>query len=331
MPISVKCPGCQAALRVPDGLAGKKVKCPKCQGIIAVTAAPPPPPPEPVAEAPRIEPEPAAAAAPAKRPITRRARPVVQKKSSAGLIVGIAVGVLILGGGAFAGWWFFLSAPVPDLLDEVPPGNFVLFAKKGTLDKDIVEGATEAATCTTEKGYVTLSKGSFDVAKLEAEYTKKGFSKKTVDGYELLVSEGFLLQAVHLDKARVLIGSQDLVLECLRIRAGKAKSFKDNLTSDDKSMIRKLPSTSDFFLYMRPDKNSFLGSIQDTDFECAVSSGKKVSDKEVEFTMHARFKSEDGARKAEGEIKDDPELKVLSKSRSGRFVTWKARGKILGS
>jgi hypothetical protein len=62
MPISVVCPGCSAKLNAPDAAAGKKVKCPKCQGAIVVPAAaaqfevvedePAPPAKKPVAAAP---------------------------------------------------------------------------------------------------------------------------------------------------------------------------------------------------------------------------------------------------------------------------------------
>src|SRR5262245_11675410 len=38
MPISVVCPSCSAKLGAPDAAAGKKVKCPKCQGSIVVPA-----------------------------------------------------------------------------------------------------------------------------------------------------------------------------------------------------------------------------------------------------------------------------------------------------
>lgn len=40
MPIEVFCDSCQKKLRVPDTAAGKRIKCPKCQGVISVPAAP---------------------------------------------------------------------------------------------------------------------------------------------------------------------------------------------------------------------------------------------------------------------------------------------------
>lgn len=40
MPISVVCPSCSGKLKVPDHLAGRKVKCPKCGGAVPTEEAP---------------------------------------------------------------------------------------------------------------------------------------------------------------------------------------------------------------------------------------------------------------------------------------------------
>lgn len=42
MPLQIPCP-CGKTLKVPDNLAGKKVKCPSCAEILDVPASPPPP------------------------------------------------------------------------------------------------------------------------------------------------------------------------------------------------------------------------------------------------------------------------------------------------
>jgi hypothetical protein len=42
MPIRVKCESCKKTLSVKDHLAGKKIKCPVCQNVVIVPAAPPP-------------------------------------------------------------------------------------------------------------------------------------------------------------------------------------------------------------------------------------------------------------------------------------------------
>lgn len=44
MPIEVYCDSCQKKLRVPDTAAGKRIKCPKCQGVLSVPAAESPAP-----------------------------------------------------------------------------------------------------------------------------------------------------------------------------------------------------------------------------------------------------------------------------------------------
>jgi predicted Zn finger-like uncharacterized protein len=55
MPFVIQCPQCGQNLKVPDNLAGKKVRCSKCTNTFlaeAVTATPPTAPPPPPAEAP---------------------------------------------------------------------------------------------------------------------------------------------------------------------------------------------------------------------------------------------------------------------------------------
>src|SRR5947208_2266708 len=44
MPIHIACEGCGSRLKVGDGLAGRKVKCPKCGNIIDTAVAPAPRP-----------------------------------------------------------------------------------------------------------------------------------------------------------------------------------------------------------------------------------------------------------------------------------------------
>jgi predicted Zn finger-like uncharacterized protein len=39
MPVPVTCPNCGASLKAPDNAVGRKVKCPKCGGVISVSAA----------------------------------------------------------------------------------------------------------------------------------------------------------------------------------------------------------------------------------------------------------------------------------------------------
>lgn len=66
MPIAVTCPGCAAKMKAPDATAGKKIKCPKCQGAITV----PMPLDEPAFEVVENE--------PAKKPPQPAAKPKVK-------------------------------------------------------------------------------------------------------------------------------------------------------------------------------------------------------------------------------------------------------------
>src|SRR5262245_30169049 len=52
-PMIVTCPGCQKKLKVPDGAAGTKARCPACKGVVTVpgSGAPPPLPERPAAPA----------------------------------------------------------------------------------------------------------------------------------------------------------------------------------------------------------------------------------------------------------------------------------------
>ena len=96
MPIRVKCGNCKKTLSVKDHLAGKKIKCPVCQGVVVVSPQPPtktppaktPPgegstPKAPAAQAPPAQPKkPVPTSKPApngKKPATRAPEPPTPK------------------------------------------------------------------------------------------------------------------------------------------------------------------------------------------------------------------------------------------------------------
>lgn len=104
MPIVVPC-GCGAQLRVADGSAGKRVKCPKCATILTVPA------PEAVVEvAPPKAEEPVEVSPPIARPARRRVapRPAAPRESGPRRIIDI-VNVNLL---AFVAVCFFLPTVV---------------------------------------------------------------------------------------------------------------------------------------------------------------------------------------------------------------------------
>ena len=55
MPTITTCPSCNGALRLPDELAGRRVRCPTCQTVFDATASPGAPPSAPVPAAPEPE------------------------------------------------------------------------------------------------------------------------------------------------------------------------------------------------------------------------------------------------------------------------------------
>lgn len=60
MPIEIACTGCKRRMRVPDGVAGKRIKCPKCEAVLRVPDAPAAEEPAEVEEVVAAEPEPVA-------------------------------------------------------------------------------------------------------------------------------------------------------------------------------------------------------------------------------------------------------------------------------
>jgi hypothetical protein len=111
------CPECNKQLKLDDGLAGKKIKCPGCSKVVAVE--------EDVPEVGVVEARPKPAANGVK-PASARKRAddddddenddreeAPKKKSKTGLLIGIGCGLLalmflVLAGGGGAAWWLFL-------------------------------------------------------------------------------------------------------------------------------------------------------------------------------------------------------------------------------
>lgn len=83
MPIRVKCEGCKKTLSVKDHLAGKKIKCPVCQNVLAVPMASPSKEPAPLAVPPTSAKKPAVATKPA-----LKSKPAVEKPDSNGASSG---------------------------------------------------------------------------------------------------------------------------------------------------------------------------------------------------------------------------------------------------
>ena len=76
VPVSLKCPTCEASLRVPDHQAGKRGKCPKCSSVVSIPA------PGPVSNP---ETAPARAATPPLTPLQPPPKPPSSDESDTGL------------------------------------------------------------------------------------------------------------------------------------------------------------------------------------------------------------------------------------------------------
>jgi hypothetical protein len=129
MPLRVNCPGCGVAYSLPDGLAGKNVRCQRCQCVFLAPTAPPPEEPldvlpgdEPASPAEglqsrpgRVPPaRPSLAAGPPPRPrkgpeaaARRGPSPVVW---IVGGVAAVALLVVVLGAGLVAAWFLWPSA-----------------------------------------------------------------------------------------------------------------------------------------------------------------------------------------------------------------------------
>jgi hypothetical protein len=119
MPIATTCPHCDTKLRAPDAAAGKKIRCPKCQGTVpvsapvadndeAVQAVPPRRKSLPSDEKPKTRNQARPAPEEEDEPVSRRSRKRPRKVKSASLplllgIGGVVVMLLIAGGGLI--WW----------------------------------------------------------------------------------------------------------------------------------------------------------------------------------------------------------------------------------
>ncbi len=208
MPISVTCPNCQAAYRVADEMAGKKLKCQKCAGVIAVPANETPVPPTVETEKPakltQIQNAKAGSASSLKKPTPAKKNTAARKaadpdemppkKAKAGgrsglmtaLIFFLGVGLLgCLGCAGAVGWWFYETAN--DLKAELKKAELkaIAAADKAQDKKKIDKGAKDKKkTDAVKDKEVALIDGKKDGAAKDGATLdgKKDASKKDDGG-----------------------------------------------------------------------------------------------------------------------------------------------------
>ena len=139
MTIAFQCSGCSATLKVPDTMAGRRGRCPKCGTVNLIQAAgqlqaSAPPPKAPPTRAPKAAPAPNGAEDEGEAGGQDAARPRKAKKKRGNrtlLFVGLGCGALLLlcmgigGTGTFL--WWYLSSPIGDELSYMP-GNCEVLA-----------------------------------------------------------------------------------------------------------------------------------------------------------------------------------------------------------
>jgi predicted Zn finger-like uncharacterized protein len=137
MALTITCPNCHAALKVPDHFGGKEIRCPRCKESLRTATLPaeePPPPPRAASRKDGLTTDPGRKAArrpgerPARHPAdedddrpapsrrNRRSSPADSPRSSGALMVGLLAGaaallLLILFGGLALTWWLLASSP----------------------------------------------------------------------------------------------------------------------------------------------------------------------------------------------------------------------------
>jgi hypothetical protein len=134
MTIAFQCPGCGATLKVPDTMAGRRGRCPKCGTVNQLPAAggqlqtaPSPPKSAAPSRAPKPAPAPDVAddeqeAAEEKAPRPRKGKK--KRGNRTMLFVGLGCGALLLlcmglgGTGAFL--WWYLSSPIGEEMTYMP-------------------------------------------------------------------------------------------------------------------------------------------------------------------------------------------------------------------
>jgi phage FluMu protein Com len=153
MTIAFQCSGCGATLRVPDTMAGRRGKCPKCAAVNSIPGGEgqlqtaPSAPKSAAARAPKEAPPPEPADEGEEAGAEAEPRPkrkAAKKRGSRTLLfVGLGCGGLLLltclGVGAGVGIWWFTSSPIGDELTYMPGNCEVLASVR--IDQLLASGA----------------------------------------------------------------------------------------------------------------------------------------------------------------------------------------------
>jgi len=245
VPVAFACPRCSARLRIDDALAGRRVRCRACTEVVIAPIESS----DPGFRIVEREPDPEALGALlAPRPSGRRLGRKIGIRVAAGIVV-VAVGIV--------GWFYlFPSSPIPELVSELPDGDFVVYRTSKGISffppEALPFGDTkETATVFRAGKSLTVHAGDFTPPSIGSDLLSRGYvvdSSKVERLYVYPRSE----EAVWVSRTRILSGPPPLVLEALEAREGRAKRFLQGLTPAQRRTLGRLPRGNWMWLSKSP-------------------------------------------------------------------------------
>jgi hypothetical protein len=256
MTIEFSCQGCQYLFKVPDTMAGKKGKCPKCGSITPIptasgspiSAAPPPPSVAPLGPDDRNLDQ---------GPDDYDDRPRRRKKSNKGLILGLTIGggVLLLVGVGLLLWWLLGSSGLSsDELKYLP-------------DNCVAVGSFKPADFFSS-GLVKDNAKEMNTAQMESEMKKAtGFVPKDIDKVVLGTDGEGLTVIVKMNKA---VKADDI-----KKAFAEKMDFKDEAKVGSLTMYRT-ELGDDGPAFCVADSKTVIGGFPAKGLEKVLKRGKKA-------------------------------------------------------
>ena len=257
MTIEFSCGGCQYPFKVPDSMAGKQGKCPKCGTITAIPTS---------SSASRVvgrNRPPVARLRPNQRHRARRLRRsplqrAAKKKSGKGMAIGLTIAALVLlGGGGWAVYYFFFASSGLSSEDAkfMPAGSKVIMSAK------VEEFLTSSMWKDLKKKYSELEKGESNATKeLPISLTD---IERVVVGVDPDKEE--FIAVAHMKKATKAADYESKV-------PGQIK-FKD--TKVGKYTMRESESESNPIAYCQVDTKLSSWSVMPKSLKTALERDKK--------------------------------------------------------
>lgn len=244
MDLIFTCAICSARLRIDDPLAGRRVRCRACGKVVIA---------------------PLAGDDPGFRIVEREPDPeilhtLLSKKPAGrgpGRKIAVAAGtVVILAAVGFAVWDRLSASALPELVRELPDGDYVIFrTQRGAsfFTPETAEFADAREIATLHRGTETLHayRGEFKPATLGENLISRGYAPETVEGERIYVYPR-ADDAVWVSRKRILSGTRALVVDALAASRGRSKTFAGGLTTAQRRTLERLPAGDWMYLSKSP-------------------------------------------------------------------------------